>query len=124
MRRIGPRARLCSARKRAGSSCASHHSADRQRNGAAEDVIGIVTSFGFDEPLDTTTIALHHAIDLRIHWQKVRVSARKRHRIESPQCVANPLPMSPLLMLVQSIDERGENLDQYMVATKAEGRRP
>src|SRR5262249_38677836 len=55
--------------------------------------------------------------------KEVRISTRKRHRVEGSKSGAYPLAMPLLLCLVRAIDERGEYLDEHMVATKAERRR-
>src|ERR1700738_3944254 len=95
---------------------------DRQRNGGAEDVVGIVISLGLADPCGVAAIALRGTVRI-IAGEEVRISTWKRHRIERLQSGPGPLAMPLLLDLVRSIDERGENLDQPMVAPKAEGRR-
>lgn len=95
---------------------------DWQRNGRAEDVIGIALPLGSDESFDVATIAFRCTVRVACSEQ-VRVSARKRHRIEGLTSGSSPVVMSLRLELVRPIDERGDNLDEHMVATKAEGRR-
>jgi hypothetical protein len=50
---------------------------DRQRNGGAEDVVGIVLPLGLDEPLNIAAIAFCCAFRISA-GKKVRVSARER----------------------------------------------
>src|SRR6516162_4701448 len=115
-----PAAPSASARR---SSYVSHCCPGRQRNGAAENVIGIVVPLGLDQPLGIAPIAFGHAVRVLLRRQKVRIAAGKRHRIEGPARSASPLLMSPLLERVRSIDNCSEYLDEHMVATQAEGRR-
>jgi hypothetical protein len=95
---------------------------DWQRNGGAEDVIGIIVAFGFDQPFGVAAKAFGHPVRVASS-EEVRISARKRHRIKSLKSGASPLAMSLLLEFIRSIGERGENLDEHMIAAKAEGRR-
>ena len=55
--------------------------------------------------------------------QEVRISTGKRFPVEASKRGSDPLAMPPLFYFVRVIDECGENLDQHMVAPKAEGRR-
>src|SRR5215831_3724277 len=97
--------------------------ADRQRNGGAEDVTGIVAPLGGNEPFGIGTIAFCHTVRV-VSDKKVRISTRKRHRNEGLTSGSSPLAMPLLLFLVRPIDEGGEDLDEHMVAAKPEGRCP
>ena len=91
-----------------------------QRNGGPEHVGRIVKPLGLDQPFGVATVAFRSAIPLTPR-KKVGVPARKCHRIESPACGLRPLPVSLLLEAVRSIGEASKNLDQHMIAAKAEG---
>src|SRR6516162_788007 len=107
------------------AGCASVHIAhctsSRQRNGGAKDVIRIVLPLGFDEPVGIGTIASCHPVRV-VSGKEVRISTRKRHRSEGLTSGSSPLAMPLLLFLVRGIDERGEDLDQHVVAAEPEGR--
>jgi hypothetical protein len=83
---------------------------DRQRNGGAEDVVGIVISLCSDEPLDIAAVAFRHTVRVLVRRQQVRISARKRHRIERLQSGPGPQAMPLLLDLVRSIDSSADAL--------------
>ena len=89
---------------------------DRQRNGGAEDVVGVVTPLGFDEPLGVGTVASRDTVGV-VGSQKVRISAGQSRRVERLARCACPLPVSLLRELVWTIAERGENFDEHMIAT-------
>lgn len=92
---------------------------DRQRNGGTEDIIGIVVPLSFDEPLGVAAIAFRRTVG-DIPGEEIRISTRKRHRLERLTSGSSPLTMPLLLELVRPIGKRGKNLDQHMVAAKAE----
>ena len=91
-----------------------------QRNGGAEHIGWIVKPLGLDQPFGVATVAFRSARPLT-PCKKVGVSARKCHRVESPARVLRPLPVSLLLEAVGSIGEASKNLDQHVLAAKAEG---
>ena len=94
-----------------GRSYAGHFAlTDRQRNGGAEDVVGVVMSLGSDEPFGIGTIACCHTIRV-VSGKEVRISTRKRHWSEGLTSGSSPLAMPLLLFLVRPIDEGGEDLD-------------
>src|SRR6516165_158648 len=95
---------------------------DRQRNGRAKDVVGIVAPLGGDQPVGIGTIAFCHTVRV-VSGKEVRISTRKRHRSEGLTSGSSPLAMPLLLFLVGAIDEGGEDLDQHVVTAEAEGRR-
>ena len=76
---------------------------------------------GFDEPFSIATKALRCALRVA-PGEHIRISTRKRHGIEGRKSGSRPSLMSLLLGPVRPIDERCKNLDEEMVATKAEGR--
>ena len=78
--------------------------------------------FGGDQPAGIGAIALLHTLCV-VPDEEVRISTRKRHRSKGLASSACPLAIALLVGLVRSIDERREDLDQHVVATKAEGRR-
>src|SRR5215469_18775659 len=94
--------------------------ADRQRNGGAEDVTGIVVPLGGDQPVGIGTIALCQTVQV-VSDKEVRISTRKRHRSEGLTSGSSPLAMPLLLFLVRPIDEGGEDLDEHVVAAEAKG---
>src|SRR6202023_3696739 len=51
---------------------------DGQRNGRAEDVVGIVMPLGFGEAFDIGTIAFCYPLRV-LPREEIRISARKRH---------------------------------------------
>src|ERR1700730_1203251 len=79
-------------------------------------------SLGFDEPFGVATVAFRRTVRVASS-EEVRISARKRHRIKGLKSGSSPLVMLPFLELVRPIGEGGEDLDEHMVAAKAEGRR-
>src|SRR5215471_14309233 len=76
--------------------------------------------FGGDQPAGVWAITLSHTVRV-VSSKEVRISARKRHRSEGLTSGSRPLAMPLLLFLVRAIDERGEDLDQHVVAAKAKG---
>src|SRR6516162_8788407 len=103
------------------STRVAHCTSSRQRNSGAKDVIRIVLPLGFDEPVGIGTIAFCHPVRV-VSGKEVRISTRKRHRSEGLTSGSSPLAMPLLLFLVRAIDERGEDLDQHVVAAEPEGR--
>src|SRR6516162_11589297 len=95
--------------------------ADRQRNGGAEDVAGIVVPLGGHEPLVIGTIAVRHTLRI-VRDEKVRIPTGKRLVSESLARRAGPLAMPFFRGLARRIGERRENFDQYVLAAQAEGR--
>jgi len=67
--------------------------------------------FGGDQPAGIGAIALRHTVRI-VREKKVRISTRKRDRIEGLTSGSSPLAMPLLLFLVRPIDEGGEDLDQ------------
>ena len=89
---------------------------DWQRDGGAEDVVGIVTPLGFDEPLGVGTVASRDTVGV-VGSQKVRISARQSRRVERLARGARPLPVWLLREPICTVAERGENFDEHVVAT-------
>src|SRR6476659_6323401 len=110
--------RLASIRGGAGVSTTP---TDWQRDGGAKHIIGIIMPFGSDEPFGIAAKALRCALR-EAPGEHIRISTRKRHAIEGRESGSRPPLMSLLLGLVRPIDERCKNLDEEMVAPKAEGR--
>ena len=79
-------------------------------------------SLGFDEPFGVATVAFRRTVRVASR-EEVRISARERHRIKGLKSGSSPLVMLPFLELVRPIGEGGEDLDEHVVAAKAEGRR-
>ena len=77
--------------------------------------------FDFEKSFAVAAIAFCRPFRV-ISGEEVRVSARKSDRIERLTRRSSSLAMLLLLKRVRPIDERGQNFDQHMVATKAEGR--
>src|SRR6516165_9396665 len=106
-----------------GRSYAGHCAlTDRQRNGRAKDVVGIVAPLGGDQPAGIGTIALRHTVRV-VSGKEVWISTRKRDRREGLTSGSSPLAMPLLLFLVRPIDEGGDDLDQHVVTAEAKGRR-
>jgi len=76
--------------------------------------------FGGDQPAGIGAIALRHTVRI-VREKKVRISTRKRDRIEGLTSGSSPLAMPLLLFLVRPIDEGGEDLDQHVVAAETKG---
>src|SRR5215468_10749502 len=75
---------------------------------------------GGDESAGIGAIALRHTVRI-VGEEKIRISARKRDRIEGLTSGSRPLAMPLLLLLVRPIDEGGEDLDQHVAAAEAKG---
>ena len=67
-----------------------------QRDGGAEDVVGIVVPLGADEPVDVASIASRHAVRVATGKQ-VRIATRKRHLAKGVESASSP-PLMPLLL--------------------------
>src|SRR5215471_17206686 len=103
-----------------GASYASHCRIDWERYRRAEDVIRIIVPLGFDQPFDVATIAIRRTVRVGGR-EEIRISARKRRRLEGLQRGASPFLVTSLLEFVRPIDESSENLDEHMIAAEAEG---
>src|SRR6516165_6535397 len=79
--------------------------------------------FGGDQPAGIGTIALRHTVWL-VSGKEVWISTRKHDRREGLTSGSSPLAMPFLLFLVRPVDEGGDDFDQHVVASQAEGRRP
>ena len=78
--------------------------------------------FGLDEPVSITAIAFCGAFHLAAR-EEVWVSARQCDRIKGPKRGLNPPLMPMRVTRLRTIGEGCEDLDQHMIAAKAEGRR-
>src|SRR6185295_13154923 len=63
---------------------------DRQRNGGAENVVGIIATLGLDEPFSVAAVTLQCAVGLTLA-KEVGISPRKRHCIKRPKSFSRPL---------------------------------
>jgi hypothetical protein len=94
----------------------------RQRNGGAEDVIGIVAPLGLDEPFGVTAIALRLTVRVAA-GKEIWISTRKSHRIKGMTRGQSPLMMPSLLETVRCIGGHGQDLDKHVLVAKPKGRR-
>ena len=92
----------------------------RQRNGGAEDVVGIVIPLGLDESLGIAAVAFRHPLRI-LPREEIRISTRKRHPAKGLKSGSDPLVMPLLFEVVRPIGEVGEDLDEHMVTAQAEG---
>src|SRR5260370_40560557 len=91
----------------------------RQRNGGTEDVVGVVLLFDPDQPFCVGPKAVRRTI--RLAWaEQIRISARKRDRVEGMPDIPDPLLMPPLFPSVRPIAERRQYVDQDVLAPPPE----
>jgi hypothetical protein len=84
----------------------------RQRDGGAEDIVGIVMPLGSGQSFDVRTMALCRTVRVAIR-QEVRVAAWKRRPIEREKRPSNPRVMALRLQLVRAIVKRGEDPNEH-----------
>lgn len=78
---------------------------------------------GLDEPAGIDAVAFCRAFHL-VFGEQIRISTRKRDPVKGPKRGLRPPPVPMLVTRLRPIGEGCEDLDQHMIAAKAEsGRR-
>src|SRR5262245_44192217 len=91
---------------------------NRKRNGG-EHEIRIIISLGFDQTFRAGTITSCRAVNSVVRKQ-IGISTRERNRAKSLDRGLHPLLVPLLLSFIRWSAERGEDLDENMIAPKTE----
>src|SRR5262245_41842768 len=89
-----------------------------QRDSRIENVIGIIVALVFCKASAIWTVAFRDTA-LIVSCQEMRISAGKGHYTKGIESGVNPLAVSLLRGWIRCFCDRGENLDQNMITSKA-----